>query len=139
MRLVANVAKRRNPQCARAVFHVAVRDRLIRKSPHKLDALPGHRGRTGRCSIAAGSIPPDLAAYFKPVAVRLTWYGPSGSGLSVTVSVADSAPTTVGAKVTISVQTVLAASVEVQVPPVTLKSPAFGPLKLSLSETELVR
>ena len=72
------------------------------------------------------------------IALNETVYGPSGSVLSVTVKVADSIPTAVGAKVTITEQAVLAASVEVQVPPVTLKSPAFGPLKPSLSETALV-
>ena len=73
-------------------------------------------------------------------AVNETVYpdGLSGSGLSVTVMVADSAPIAVGANVTISVQTEVFASVEVQVPPVTLKSPGLGPLKPSLSETELV-
>ena len=71
-------------------------------------------------------------------AVNETVYGPSGSGLSVTVMVADSVPVAVGAKVTISEQDALAASVEVQVPPVTLKSPELGPLKPSLSETGLV-
>jgi hypothetical protein len=71
-------------------------------------------------------------------AVNETGYGPSGSELSVTVIVADSVPTAVGAKVTINVHTALAASVEVQVPPVTLKSPGLAPVKPSLSETELV-
>ena len=65
-------------------------------------------------------------------------YGRSVSGLSVTVMVADSVPIAIGAKVTINVQTDVFASVEVQVPPVTLKSLAFGPVKPSLSETGLV-
>ena len=71
-------------------------------------------------------------------AVNETAYEPSGSGLSVTVMDPDSVPTAVGAKVTISVQTDVAPNIDVQVPPVTLKSPALGPLKPSLSETGLV-
>jgi hypothetical protein len=51
--------------------------------------------------------------------------------------VADSEPIEVGIKVTVSEQVAFAAKVEVQVPPVMLKSPAFGPLKPSLSETDL--
>jgi len=49
--------------------------------------------------------------------------------------VADSSPTAVGAKVTISEQDDAAPKVIVQVPPVTLKSLALPPVKPSLSET----
>jgi len=46
--------------------------------------------------------------------------------------VADSEPIAVGMKVTVKEQAAFAASVEVQVPLVMLKSAAFGPLKPSL-------
>src|ERR1700722_4787820 len=65
-------------------------------------------------------------------------YGPSGSGLSETVSVPDSVPNTPGANDTVIVQVVDAARVEVQVPPVTEKSAALVPLKFSPRVTACV-
>lgn len=89
-------------------------------------------------TLAKTSFVADSDSGTVAIALNETVYGPSGSGLSVTVKVADSTPTAVGAKVTITEQAVLAASVEVQVPPVTLKSPALAPPKPSLSETALL-
>ena len=77
-------------------------------------------------ATVAGIVDPVLSA---------TVDGLSGSGLSATVSVADSVPSTPGLNVTVIVHEVLAASVEVQVPPVIEKSAAFVPLKLSLRLT----
>lgn len=75
-----------------------------------------------------------VAGIVGPVVIAML-YGPSGSGLSVTVKVAVSVPSTPGAKDTLSVQVLEAASVEVQVPPVTEKSAALGPPKASLNDT----
>lgn len=65
-------------------------------------------------------------------------YGLNGSGLSATAIVADSVPSTLGEKLTIIEHEPAAASVVVQVPPLTVKSAAFGPLKLSLRLTDWV-
>ena len=79
-----------------------------------------------------------VAGIVGPV-VSATVCGPSGSGLSETVSVADSVPSTPGANDTVIVQAFDAARVEVQVPPpVTEKSLALLPLKPSLSVTGCV-
>src|SRR5208283_1721828 len=64
----------------------------------------------------AGIVAPVLSA---------TVCGLSGSGLSVTVSDADSVPSAPGVKVTAIVQVVLAARVVAQVPPVIEKSAAL--------------
>ncbi len=77
----------------------------------------------------AGIVGPVLSA---------TVCGPSGSGLSVTVIVAASVPSTLGANDTVIVQAVDAARVEVQVPPVTEKSAPLVPLKPSLRVTDCV-
>ena len=73
-------------------------------------------------ATVAGIVGPVLSAIV---------YGPSGSGLSETVSVPDSVPSAFGANDTVIVQVADAASVEVQVPPVTEKAAALVPLKAS--------
>jgi hypothetical protein len=71
-----------------------------------------------------------VAGIVGPVLSAIVW-GPSGSGLSETVRVPDSVPSTPGANDTVIVQVLEAASVELQVPPVTEKSAALVPLKFS--------
>lgn len=70
-----------------------------------------------------------MKASYMPVPVRLTLCGLDASGLAFIV--ADSVPNTSGANGTVIVQAFDAASVEVQVPPVTEKSGALLPLKFS--------
>ena len=82
----------------------------------------------------AGAI---VAGIVGPVLSAIVW-GPSGSGLSETVNVAASVPSTPGANDTVIVQTLDAAKVEVQVPPVTEKSAALVPPKFSPSVTACV-
>lgn len=82
----------------------------------------------------AGAI---VAGIVGPVVIAIVW-GPSGSGLSETVSVAASVPSTPGANDTVMVQVLEAARVEVQVPTVTEKSAGLVPLKLSPRDTGCV-
>ena len=86
------------------------------------------KARVGGVTVA-GIVGPVLSA---------TVCGPSGSGLSETVSVADSVPSTPGVNATVIVQAFDAARVEVQVPPITEKSAALVPLKPSSSVTGCV-
>ena len=74
----------------------------------------------------AGMVGPVLSA---------TEYGLNGSGLSETDNVADSVPSAPGANVTVIEHVLLAARIEVQVPPVIEKSAALVPPKLSLRLT----
>ena len=89
--------------------------------------------RVPYASVAAGV---TVAGTVGPVVIA-TICGPSGSGLSVTVRVADSVPSEPGTKVTVVVQAVLAASVVPQVPLIE-KSEWLAPLKLSLRLTDWV-
>jgi hypothetical protein len=77
-------------------------------------------------AIVSGIVGPVLSA---------TVSGLNGSGLSETDIVADSVPSTLGEKLTMIEHALSAASVVVQVPPLTEKSVALGPLKLSLRVT----
>ena len=70
-----------------------------------------------------------------PVPVRLMLYGLLGSSPTLTAMLALSAdPPPVGVKVTAIVQLDSGVAVAPHVPPVTAKSPAFAPLKLSLTD-----
>ena len=73
-----------------------------------------------------------------PVPVRLMLCGLVGSLLTFTAMLALSAapPPAVGANVTAIVQLELADAAAPQVPPVTVKSPAFAPLMFSLKVSE---
>ena len=73
-----------------------------------------------------------------PVPVRLILCGLVGSLLTVTAMLALSAapPPAVGVKVTAIVQLELGDAAAPQVPPVTVKSPAFAPLKLTPRDSE---
>jgi hypothetical protein len=85
-------------------------------------------------SVPYASVTGVIVAGIVGPVVSATMYGLSGSGLSLTVSVADSAPSAPGTKVTVVVQAVLAASVPVQVPLIE-KSEALASLRLSLRLT----
>ena len=74
-----------------------------------------------------------VAVALAPVPVRLMLYGLLGSLPTLTAMLALSAdPPPVGVNVTAIVQLELAGAVAPHVPPVTAKSPAFAPPKLSL-------
>ena len=91
-----------------------------------------------RDTVPYASVVGEIVSGIVPETVNATLYGPSGSGPSETVNVADSLPSAPGANVTRIVHDVFAARFAVQVPPLTVKSPALGPLMMRPSETELV-
>jgi hypothetical protein len=89
-------------------------------------------------TIPYGSVIGATVSGIVPVTLKLTLWGLPGSGLSTTVKFADSLPSTPGVNVTFIVHDVLAGSVDLQVPPLTMKSAASGPLMLWLSETAML-
>jgi len=104
-------------------------DRLVTVTVLVFDAVVSVPYASAVGATVAGIVGPVLSA---------TVYGLSGSGLSDTDSIADSVPNAPGLNVTIIEHAVFAASVVPQVPPVTEKSAALVPLKLSLNVTDCV-